>query len=79
MRDQALQHGVGGYVHRRDTESADVLKKQKGIDTLFVTPWLAKSLSGNDQIADRVVIYHHAKDEKIECSRCVVPKQGEKF
>lgn len=63
-----------------DTESTDILPNEK-VDVLFITPWLyqyaqEKKVRLN---GEKVVIYHHRKTEKVDCTACLTPKQGEVF
>ena len=62
-----------------DTEDPAALLKQPKLDVLFITPWLLQKIPQQKwkSLAERLVIYHHAAKEKVDCSICIVPKQGE--
>lgn len=63
-----------------DTELLDFFPKKR-IDVLFITPWLLeKAQKQKVQLnAKRVVVYHHQNGDSVDCSGCIVPKQGDKF
>ncbi len=62
-----------------DTEEPAGLLEQSNLDVLFITPWLLEKIPEQKlkTLAKRVVIYHHTAEDKINCSFCLVPKQGE--
>ena len=61
-----------------DTETTDFLPKEK-VDVLFITPWLVeKALKNRVPLnARQIVVYHHRKNQKVNCTRCTVPAQGQ--
>lgn len=62
-----------------DTETPEYLRDD--LDVLFISPWLLNRMerAGIDPPAEKVVVYHHTADEKVECGRCLVPSQGDTF
>lgn len=62
-----------------DTESVETLKHAQNVNILFITPWLLNEAKrrGMSFSADKIIVYHHTKDQKINCAGCVVPQQGE--
>jgi L-ascorbate metabolism protein UlaG (beta-lactamase superfamily) len=62
-----------------DTDEPATLMKQPKLDVLFITPWLLQKIPQQKwkSLAQRLVIYHHGAKEKMDCSICIVPKQGE--
>ena len=61
-----------------DTETTAFLPKDI-VDVLFITPWLAETAKqeGVPLMAHQVVIYHHRKNQKPDCDKCLVPDQGD--
>jgi len=59
-----------------DTETPEHIRDN--LDVLFVSPWLLRTMerSGIDPPAKKIVVYHHAANEKVDCKRCIVPEQG---
>jgi beta-lactamase family protein len=65
-----------------DTDSTVELEQQKGLDVLFLTPWLLAKARAAKTLpqARRIVIYHHRAGERVEdCAACLVPRQGQTF
>jgi hypothetical protein len=74
-------HGVTIYFPG-DTESPDDLLKQRGIDVMFITPWLIDTLreQGKTVDAGTLVGYHlHADEVAPDFQQCRTMKQGESF
>jgi hypothetical protein len=63
-----------------DTDALDFLPKEK-VDVLFITPWLLEmAQKSNLKLnAEQLVVHHHRSGEKVECSGCVVPAQGQEI
>jgi hypothetical protein len=51
------------------------------VDVLFITPWLLEmAQKSNLKLnAEQLVVHHHRSGEKVECSGCVVPAQGQEI
>ncbi|MCI0605010.1 MBL fold metallo-hydrolase [bacterium] len=62
-----------------DTDDPATLLSQPKLDVLFITPWLLEKIPEEKlkTLANTVVIYHHAAKEEINCSNCILPKQGQ--
>ncbi|MGE5276627.1 MAG: MBL fold metallo-hydrolase [Acidobacteriota bacterium] len=63
-----------------DTDSARELAAQKGLDALFISPWLLAAARGSSALpaARRVIVCHQRAGEAIApCGGCIVPRQGE--
>jgi len=74
-------HGVRMYF-TGDTEELKTLLTIKDLDVAFISPWLAQSLTKNNQKVDakRIIIYHHADGEKVIApNNSIVPNQSQIF
>lgn len=64
-----------------DTEDPSQLMEQRGLDYLFITPWMVGILRRRGVTADtrNVIVYHHTINEidRISCQGCIIPRQGE--
>lgn len=79
--------GIGLYFSG-DTGTTEALAAQEPLDTMFLSPWLFETASGEGTLppAGRIVIYHHREGEEVpaclpcdgeaSCTPCSVPVQG---
>lgn len=65
-----------------DTEKLETLEGLRGIDALFVTPWLlrAAEAAGTRLPGKKIVLHHHRAGEALpECDKCLAPQPGTVF
>jgi len=62
-----------------DTDSLAALGSQRGLDAVFITPWLLEACRKSGMVIDarRVIVDHRRPGEHIDCGDCFVPETGE--